>query len=123
MNKPAPLILMIEDDHEVGAAVSELLEMNGYRTSIARNGLEALSFLKNHSELPKLIITDLIMPIMDGLEFRERQLLLPEISHIPVIFTSGSLYAEPKIKQLGCVLFQKPYDLDKFEQTIGALIR
>jgi CheY-like chemotaxis protein len=61
------LILVVDDERAIRDVVRETLEMNGYRVLTASNGTEALTlFLKNRSDI-KLVLTDLMMPIMDGL--------------------------------------------------------
>lgn len=81
-------ILLVEDDPDVAEAMLDVLLDEGYDAVHASNGREALELLHG-SECPSLILLDLMMPEMDGLQFREAQLRDPRIAHIPVIILSA----------------------------------
>src|SRR4051812_14439206 len=69
---PGKRVLVVEDDAFPRDAMSTLLEAEGYQTSSAANGHEALGQLRG-AILPNLILLALVMPVMDGLEFCRRQ--------------------------------------------------
>jgi CheY-like chemotaxis protein len=77
-------ILVVEDDAGACEALAELLQDEGYGVALARNGQDALDQLKS-SGLPSLILLDLLMPVMDGWQFREQQKRDAAIRGIPVI--------------------------------------
>ena len=77
-------ILVVEDDADACEALAQLLQDEGYGVASARNGREALEQLKS-ADLPSVIILDLLMPVMDGWQFREEQKRNAAISSIPVI--------------------------------------
>ena len=82
------LVLVTDDDEDIRDTVALVLEDAGYRVIVARDGAEALSLARVRR--PALIILDLMMPTMDGLEFREHQLRDPALADIPVLlFTAG----------------------------------
>src|SRR4051812_13349602 len=81
-------ILIVEDEHPIRNVITEILEEEGYRVASAANGLEALTYLRQHTH-PRLILLDLGMPIMTGWEFREQQQRDPTIAMIPVILMSA----------------------------------
>jgi two-component system, chemotaxis family, chemotaxis protein CheY len=81
-------VLIVEDDEGVQHAIAEVLRDEGYEVTVAANGGEALELLRR-GELPQLILLDLMMPGMDGIEFRQRQLADPRLSRIPVIVISA----------------------------------
>jgi CheY-like chemotaxis protein len=83
-----PRILLVEDDDEIRQALSDVLEEQGYSVEEARNGREALELLRDH-EAPRLILLDLMMPVMDGWEFRHAQLGDPLLARIPVVVLSA----------------------------------
>jgi len=81
-------ILIVEDDEGVGPSIASLLRDEGYDVAIATSGRTALDRLKNEP-LPSLILLDLMMPEMDGIEFRVRQLADSRLASIPVIVLSA----------------------------------
>jgi len=88
---PRPHILVVEDDRDLRDTLREVLEETGYSVASAKDGLDALAQLLSSARRPDLILLDLQMPNMDGFEFRDEQLKLAEIAHIPVaVLTSDS---------------------------------
>jgi CheY-like chemotaxis protein len=83
-------ILIVEDDEQVRRALAKALVAEGYTVSTAGNGAEALTDLENGGSPPKIIIMDLMMPVMDGWKFRQRLLAQPQWAQVPVIVFSGS---------------------------------
>ena len=84
-HEPATLLL-VDDEELLRAGVQEMLEMSGYTVITATNGHEAMACLKQHAI--DLVITDLVMPKMDGVDFVEQ---LRQIwPNVPVIVVSGS---------------------------------
>lgn len=84
----APLYL-VDDDPLIRRSLKMLLEMEGHQVHCAENGQEALELLKCGDPSPCVILLDLMMPVMDGIEFKRRQLQDPGVSHVPVIFMTG----------------------------------
>jgi CheY-like chemotaxis protein len=82
-------ILLIEDKAVIRRALAELFTIEGFETDEAENGMEALRLLVD-AQLPDLILIDLMMPIMDGIEFRKEQLRDPRLARIPTILLSAS---------------------------------
>src|SRR5512140_1028000 len=72
-------ILLVEDDPDGRACMSALLELEGYTVVTAVDGAEALERLRNGLQ-PGLIVLDLMMPGMDGFQFRREQLQDPRLS-------------------------------------------
>jgi CheY-like chemotaxis protein len=86
MSNSKPLILLVEDEELLRAGVQEMLEIQGYEVITAQNGSLALSCLSERRV--DLIITDLVMPQMDGIDFvAQLRKLNP---NVPVIVVSGS---------------------------------
>lgn len=82
-------ILIVDDNRMVLQALSDRLEQMGYETDVAISGIEALDYLQH--EKPDLIIMDIVMPEMSGIDATRRIRANPEISSIPVVaFTSQS---------------------------------
>jgi CheY-like chemotaxis protein len=89
LDAPAPSILLVEDDEDIRDSVSELLELEGYRTVTALNGQDALARLKGRWR-PCLILLDVMMPVMDGHAFLARMREEAPLADIPVVITSAS---------------------------------
>lgn len=81
-------VLVIEDDDGVSLSVASLLRDEGYAVETAGGGTAALKRLEC-GPLPGLILLDLMMPDMDGIEFRQRQLADPRLRDIPTIILSA----------------------------------
>jgi DNA-binding response OmpR family regulator len=81
-------ILIIEDDEGVGPSIANLLRDEGYCVEVATSARVALDRLRT-DPLPSLILLDLMMPGMDGIEFRVRQLADGRLATVPVILLSA----------------------------------
>ena len=81
-------ILVIDDDPDMREILTEILAEEGYRVTGARNGREALEYLRNETR-PSLILLDIMMPEMDGWRFRREQQKQPELASIPVVLLSA----------------------------------
>ena len=82
------VILIVDDDAGSRGVLSELLTKAGYTIACAENGRNALDYLSR--SIPSLIILDLMMPIMSGWEFRQRQRADRRLNSLPVVVTSAS---------------------------------
>lgn len=86
----AKSILLVEDDSAIREALFLVLENEGYVVSVVTNGREALDWLRAATRLPDLILLDLMMPEMDGIEFRKVQMSDPKLALVPVIMLTAS---------------------------------
>ena len=77
-------VLVIDDDREMRVSLDHLLQSAGYDTVIAKNAPDGLDAL--HRNAPDVVLSDVRMPAMDGLEFQRKA---REISHVPVILISA----------------------------------
>jgi CheY-like chemotaxis protein len=82
-------VLLAEDDDDLRDALADTLEDAGYTTAAFANGQDALEWLQGTSRPPSLVLLDLRMPIMDGWQFRERQIKEPAIAGVPVVLLSA----------------------------------
>ena len=89
MNNGSHLVLVVDDDPEIGAVTSELLEGGGYKAVRVENGRAALEYLRT-GDRPSMILLDLTMPVMDGWQFRREQQEDPSIQSIPVVMITAS---------------------------------
>jgi CheY-like chemotaxis protein len=98
-------VLVIDDDAAICEALTPLLVEEGYRVVTAGNGSEALQRLRSGLR-PCAILLDLMMPVMDGWDFRAEQMRDPEIADIPVIIvTAAGFTAKTVMAQLGAADF------------------
>jgi CheY-like chemotaxis protein len=112
-------VLVIDDDEAILHAFVSALEEEGIRVAGVTDGLAALEFLKEAPVLPKLLLLDLMMPVMNGYEFRTEQLRDPRLAQIPVIIVTARGDAFPA-GPLGDVGFlRKPVRL----QSLLALVQ
>jgi CheY-like chemotaxis protein len=82
-------ILIVEDDQDVRDALSETLVDAGYAVSTAVNGALALRALRASNELPRLVLLDLMMPVMDGERFLQEMRKDPRLSVLPVVLLTA----------------------------------
>jgi CheY-like chemotaxis protein len=98
-------VLIIDDDLPVRTALRELFETEGYAVTLAANGRAALNHLRKGLR-PCVILLDLMMPVMDGWDFRQEQLADPDVRDIPVvILTAAGFSAETVRAQFGDIPF------------------
>jgi CheY-like chemotaxis protein len=82
-------ILVVDDDPHIRDVIAELLEDEGYSVASAANGEEALHVLQQQPAPPCVILLDLMMPKMNGWEFRAAQRQDPALAPIPVVTISA----------------------------------
>jgi len=87
-----PVVLIVDDDADTRVALADLLEDAGYDVLCAANGREALVRLSVSGVHCDLILLDLLMPVMNGWDFRQRQRATPEIANIPVLLMSAGAH-------------------------------
>jgi DNA-binding NtrC family response regulator len=101
------LILIVEDDPKVGESIRLLLKKRGYEILLASNGKEALSLFRQ--ETVDLVITDLVMPKMDGIELLEAVKHLRPETEVIVISAQGTIEKAVQAMKLGAFDFiEKP---------------
>jgi len=101
---PSPCrVLLVEDDEAIRASLAEGLRENGLMVTLAEHGQEALERLRTEP-LPSAIVLDLMLPVMDGWDFRHEQLSDPALRDIPVVVITATGFSASTIrKQLGDV--------------------
>lgn len=117
-------ILIVEDVPNVLELLEVTLRFKGYAVLTAHNGEEALETIAR--QRPVLIITDILMPKMDGYAFVQKLRLNPDTRSIPVVFLSAT-YVTPEDKEfalsLGASRFmEKPIDTEDFLLTVAELV-
>lgn len=118
-------ILLIEDNAGVLESTQELLQLEGFSVHTASNGQEG--FLKIEQLLPDIIISDILMPLMDGLQLLSEVARYPKLNTIPFIFLSAK--SEKTDVRVGLDLgaddyLVKPFEIDDLLKSIkGCLER
>ncbi len=115
-----PLILVVEDHEFAREALATLLQTMGYQTLDAANGKDALAMLAKGTR-PDLILLDLMMPVMDGWEFMQRQRKDWRLCTIPTIVVTGVASHDPRCLEMPIVRFlPKPYSAEQLLAAIEA---
>lgn len=115
-------VLVVDDDQSVRAVLAALLCDEGYAVSEAENGADALRVLAAWQ--PQAVLLDLMMPVMDGWQFRAEQLRQKDLRHIPVIVVSAAreLHAHARDLQASGAI-AKPFDLDDVLSQVKRAVR
>jgi PAS domain S-box-containing protein len=113
-------VLLAEDQSSIRSVLREFLDSKGYKVLEAQNGSEALALAKRHPGAIDVLVTDVIMPQIRGLELAKRVTELhPDIC---VIFMSGysedALFENQLLADRNLTLIQKPFDLEELDQKI-----
>jgi signal transduction histidine kinase len=112
--------LVVEDDAEIRDVLAEVLRSEGFETASCRHGREALEYLRKERH-PGVIVLDLMMPVMDGWEFRVEQLKDPALATIPVVALSAD--GTPKAAAVGADAYlKKPVTADTLVSTVERVV-
>ena len=122
---PIPHVLIVEDDQDSRELLKLLLEANGYRVTTAQDGLAALAAARR--DRPAAIVSDALMPKMDGFSLCRRWMRDAELRTIPFIFYSAS-YLHPQDEQLALALgavryLTKPLKAEAFLTELRAVLQ
>ncbi len=101
-------VMVVDDDQDNRELVTALLEQDGFLTSVAKNGADALAMLQNGLD-PDLILTDLMMPVMSGWDLCETLKSTQTWQSIPIIVLCG-MPAEQRGQLQVDDAFEKPTD-------------
>lgn len=108
--KKSVCVIVVEDDDAIRETLVTALDYEGYAVGGVRDGLEALEELKKHPH-PALILLDMMMPRMGGLEFLRERKHSDILMGIPVVVMSASEMKKPPGDEVAA-FFKKPIDLD-----------
>jgi CheY-like chemotaxis protein len=114
-------ILIVEDDADLREMMAQLLTLEGFRASTVANGREALEYL-SQGDKPDVILLDLMMPVMDGWEFRRQQQADSSLNKVPVIVLSA--LDQQRAADVNAVAFlKKPLDFDRLLELVRQYCR
>lgn len=124
MHTASGYLLIAEDDPDIRKLLYTTLTFKGYRVVAAHNGREGLEFIQK--ERPLIVITDIMMPQLDGFGLVHRLRIDPQTRDIPVVFITATYVSRADQEftlNIGATRFiQKPVDLEKFLATIEELL-
>jgi CheY-like chemotaxis protein len=109
-------VLIVEDDDDLREMMAHMLTIEGFDAATVPNGREALKYLQT-GEKPHVILLDLMMPVMDGWEFRRRQQADPDLAPVPVIVLSALDQSRAATVDAAAFL-KKPLDFDRLLELV-----
>lgn len=114
-----PTILAVDDESTVLALARDVLEMHGYNVLTARNGEEALRIFREHQAAVSLVLLDLTMPVMGGVEcFRKMKELDPGVRVVISSGFSSESTAAEVLREGALEYLQKPYDIEHLARVV-----
>jgi CheY-like chemotaxis protein len=123
--RPGDVVVVIEDDYDTREALGDVLRLSGYEVVAAENGRKALDLLHAVPALrPCVILLDIMMPVMDGRQFRALQRDDPELGTIPVVVMTAHVDHEEARRSLAADAFlKKPVHIDALLDTVAQFCR
>ena len=116
-------LLIIDDDYDLRASIADVLHNEGYRVELFGDARQALSALRNGLK-PSLILLDLMMPEMNGWEFRAEQRKDPELNAIPVLVVTARTSGDLSRETLGEVeILRKPFTVLELRHAIERRVK
>ena len=117
------IILVVEDNHHIRKLASQILRRAGYQVIEAANGLEALEVQQQYETTIDLLITDLSMPVMNGVELAQQlQVVTPELK---ILYISGYTDITTVVHDLNqdeIHLLEKPFTMTSLTQTVHQIL-
>jgi CheY-like chemotaxis protein len=112
-------VLIVDDEQDILETLQLILEMEGYVVDTASTGQQALE--KMSAIVPDLVLSDVMMPVMNGIELLKRLKAHPQYRAIPIIISSAGNIDAHALR--GCDAFlKKPVDLDVLVQTVARVL-
>ncbi len=119
-------ILVVDDNHVNRIILCRILQIDGYQTVEAENGLAALDMLRSQTQAISLVLLDITMPVMNGYELLDEMTKSGIITRVPVIMTTG---AEDERAEAQCLehgasdFLKKPYNVEMVKHRVRSLLR
>ena len=117
-NEGVPL-LVVDDDDDLRSLLAEVLEDDGYAVTTAADGAEALRILRSTTARPRLVLLDLVMPLLDGREVCDAMQADADLRDIPVLLLTGDPTGDTlDLGRRTVGLVHKPIDLDRLLASV-----
>ena len=115
----AARVLLVDDDFGILDGVADFLEGEGFAVVSASNGIDALNHLRSGLRV-NVIVLDVMMPMMDGWDFRAEQLGDPSLRDIPVVVISACGFTRDTLQHQfkAYDVLAKPLDLESFSRVL-----
>lgn len=118
-----PTVLIVDDEETPRATTCRMVRALGYQARTARDGREALRYLQQHPGEVRLLLTDVVMPYMDGGELAERALdLHPRLSIVLMSAHPGGETGELIAGYPELPFLAKPFSTEKLQQVLTSLL-
>jgi two-component system response regulator MprA len=112
-------LLLVEDDDDVRDAIAASLRDEGYEVAVAENGRLALEWLQSNAN-PCLVLLDLWMPVMTGMELHAVMARDPRLAALPLLVVSAAGDGRARAQQMGAIGYlRKPLDLHDLLATVA----
>lgn len=113
-------VMVIDDDADIRESLADALAEAGHDVLCAGDGAHGLRVLAGGVPLPGLILLDLMMPVMDGLDFRAAQLADPRLRDIPVVLLSADAAVRERAAELKVSgFYRKPIGLQSLYELVA----
>lgn len=114
-------VLIVEDDQDIRDSIADVLRDEGLAAETAAHGSAALALLRRQGEVPpNLILLDLMMPVMNGWEFREELLKDARLAAIPVVVLTGDARPRERAEELDADdAVGKPISIEQLLEVVG----
>ena len=116
-------LLIVEDDDDIRDGLASIFAARGLRPYIAGNGAEAVQVATSRAVKPAVILLDLVMPIMDGLEFLTHQAEFPLLAGVPVIVITAQGHLARELPSTVQAVLEKPIPLRQLVTMVQGISR
>lgn len=122
--EPGTVILIVEDESAIRMGLSAAMTRKGYRIITAENGNDAIE--KAEENHPDLIISDVLMPVLDGFEMKKKLDTNPVLASIPLIYLTARTAVEDRVLGIrggADDYVAKPFDIEELAARVEAVLR
>ena len=118
-------LLIVDDEAGIRQIIKKYAQFEGYEVAEAANGMEAIDYCRENADVD-LIVMDIMMPVMDGMELCDKVKSEISYSHIPVILLTAKTTLESKVEGFECgadVYIEKPFSVKQLHMQIENLLK